>query len=246
LQPVKLSVRFKDKLALRYSPVGLYFAENRPDKAMGFKNGKRGCIMPLIFSAARGKTIAFDKNSTGWDCSAFYLGYRDWISPGIEHFLSKGSLTRPHCERFIKTPDLAKAYLESIRFQEVSEGTAIFKPLEMFSDSELPEVVTFFANPDQLSALVFLLHFDNPCSEDRVVTRFASACASVSTLPLQYARNGEKKAVWGLHDITARLRLPENLMTITMPYPLLTEIGEYIDSSFLTTDSWNKIAKRIN
>lgn len=246
IEPRELGEIFKQKLELRYSPVGFCFSDTHPQEAIMIKKNGHGCIMPLIFSSASGKTVAFDENHIGWDCSAFHLGYKDWIFPGIEYFLSHSKDNAVRCERFVKTPALAKTFLESIRTKEKSKGTAVFKPLDKFSNSESPEVVIFFANADQLSALVYLLYFNDPSKEDCVVTRFASACASIITLPLHYARNGEKKAVWGLHDITARSRLPKELMTFTVPYDVLVEMGKDINQSFLITESWKKIAQRIN
>jgi len=50
--------------------------------------------------------------------------------------------------------------------------------------------------------------------------------------------------VWGLHDISVRRRLPKELMTITMPYELLTEINNDIDRSFVITDHWKELKER--
>lgn len=231
-------------MAMQYSPVGLYFADKKPDEAIGIKIPGSGCIIPLILTSAKGKTVAFDENSTGWECSAFHLGYKDWIFIGIEHFLSHGFLFG-ECERFVKTPKLAKRYVESLKPQEKTKGAVVFKPLERFSDSERPEVVIFFANPDQLSALVYLLYFDAPEREDRIVARFASACGSIITLPLRYAQRGEKKAVWGLHDIFARARLPKELMSFALPFDLLELMWKEMKESFLYTERWANIAQRI-
>ncbi len=241
---MEISEIFKQKLAMQYSPIGFYFANKKPERAIGVEKPGNGCIMPLILASARGKTVAFDENSTGWECSAFHLGYKDWIFEGIEYFLSHGFLFRA-CERFVKTPELAKRYVESLRPQEKTKGAVVFKPLEKFSDLEKPEVVIFFANPDQLSALVYLLYFDAPQEENRIVARFASACGSIITLPLRYARGGEKKAVWGLHDIFARARLPKELMTLAFPFDLLVEMWKEMKESFLYTERWNNIAQRI-
>ncbi|MBN1536636.1 MAG: DUF169 domain-containing protein [Anaerolineales bacterium] len=240
----KISQDFKMAFALPYSPVGFTIADKKPEGALGFKKGGSGCIMPLIFSAARGKTVAFDAQSCGYDCSAFYLGYKDWIFPGIEHFLSSGSLLNPRCERFLKTPAIAKSYIEALKPVKKTEGFTIFKPLEAFSNEERPEAVIFFVNADQISGLVYLLHFNAP-QDERVVTHFASACASVATFPLRYAKSGEKKAVWGLHDISARARLPKNLMTLSMPFDLLVEIWGEMDKSFLKDEQWEVIVRRI-
>lgn len=233
-------------LRLRYSPVACFFSETRPEGAAGFKKKGNGCIMPLILAAGSGKTVAFDKETTGWPCSAFYLGYEDWIFPGVERFLANGPVSGRECERFVSTAELAEAYLRALRFEMRTSGAIVFKPVEALGEGESPETVIFFANADQLSALVYLLYYDAPGEDDRVIGRFASACASAVALPLQYARKGEKKAVWGLHDISARSRLPKDLMTFTVPLSLFLDMGRHIDGSFLTTGAWRKIADRID
>jgi uncharacterized protein (DUF169 family) len=241
----KIGIDFKEVLGMKYFPVGLYFSDKEPENTIGFKEPGNGCIMPLIFSSAKGKTAAFNENSMGFDCSAFFLGYKDWIFPGIEYYLSCGSPSDGECERFVKTPQMAKEYLESFKPDKKEKRFAIFKPLEILGDSEKPEVVIFFVNPDQISALVYLLNFDSPMGNDRVTAGFASACGAVATLPLRYARNGEKKAVWGLHDISARARLPKDLMTLAIPFDFLSEVWPEINESFLKTEQWKKIVNRI-
>jgi len=47
-----------------------------------------------------------------------------------------------------------------------------------------------------------------------------------------------------LHDISVCRRLPKDLMTITMPYELLTEINNDIDRSFVITDNWKELKER--
>ena len=113
----------------------------------------------------------------------------------------------------------------------------------MCLEYEQPELVIFFANPDQLSALVFLTGFGAPL-EDRIETRFASACMSMFTLPLKYAREGKKKAVWGFHDPSARMSIPRDLMTLTMTFDLFNEVWENARESFLGTETWDRIRNR--
>lgn len=231
---------FKSSLDLEYFPIGLSFRKDWPEAAVGFKHSGSGCIMPLILSAARGKTVAFDHDRIGWPCSGFYLGFRDSIYPGIEYYLSDGLADR-ECERFVESPEKVREYLQSVRF--TSEGVAVFEPLEQMPEDITPEVVIFFADPDQLSALAFLAHFDAPL-EERIVTRFASACGAVALFPLRNARHGEAKAFWGMQDISARARLPANVMSFAMPYAMAVRMHSQIGASFLTTSQWAKLIKR--
>lgn len=236
--------KLKLLLGLRYFPVGIMYSDVRPENAKSFVKKGAGCIIPLIFSSAVGQTVAIDKDSTGWDCSAFFLGYKDWIFTGIECFLTDGSVFGRNGERFIKTKSQAKAFVKSFEPKEINNKVTIFKPLEEFKNDEYPEVVIFFATPDELSGLVYLLHYNAPNSDDIVVTGFNSGCGSIVTLPMRYKSEGKKKSVWGMHDISARLRLPGNLMTISMPVDLLMEIVDEMDNCFLITDNWEKIKER--
>lgn len=234
------------KLRLQYQPVGLKLSEKKPFNASFFKKSGSGCIAPLIFSAAKGKTVAIDRESTGYACSAFYLGYAEWIFNGIEFFLSHSPIPiGRECERFVENPALAREFVESYIPVERNEKTYVFKPVTQFSEGEKPEIVVFFANADQLSALVFLIQYAHPLDYDRVKTGFASACQAMVTIPLQYARKGESKAFWGLHDISARTALPKEIMSLSMPYALFEEICNYAPKSFLITEKWDQIQKRI-
>lgn len=234
-----------ERLGMEYEPVGFMFSDKKPEDAIGFKKSGEGCIAPLIFSAAKGKKVAFDKNSTGRPCSAFYLGYKEWIFPGVEYFLSSGPLPGIECERFVKSPKLAKEYVESFKDSELRNGAVIFKPLNMFTENEKPISVILFANPDQMSGLVYLLHYNSPLQQDIIATGFASACASFFTVPLRYAKKGEKKAFWGLHDISIRPAFPKEITSLSMPFELYHEICQVAEESFLSTEKWNKILGRI-
>ena len=239
----QIGIDFKARLALQYYPIGFYYAPEKPEGSVGFKK-PGGCIAGMIFTAAKGKTAALEKETLGWPCSKFYLGYTEWIFEGIEYFLSCGPFAGREPERFSDDPEAIKRYVASLRYPKLAEGAAIFKPLEQFAEGETPELVTFFANADQLAALTQLAHYRCPEAEDRVVARFAAACSAVVTVPMDFKRRGLKKAVWGGHDITARIRWPKELMTFTVPYDYAVEMWEDMPKSFLITEAWEKIVKR--
>jgi uncharacterized protein YceK len=239
-----IGLKFKKELGLKYFPIGIMYTDTMPSNVKRFTKKGAGCIIPLIFSSAKGQIVGIDKNSTGWDCSAFYLGYKDWIFEGIECFLTDGLVFGREGERFIKTKNQAKAFIESFKPKEINNYVTLFKPLEEFGDNEYPEVAIFFISPDELSGLIFLLHFNSPDKDDIVITRFISGCGSIVTLPLKYKSECKKKAVMGMHDISARSRLPKNLMTLAMPFDLLIDIYNEIDNSFIMTDNWKRIKKR--
>ncbi len=97
-----ISLETKEKLGMQLSPVGMLFSEKMPDNSLHFKKKGSGCITPLIFRSAKGKVVAFNDDTTGWPCSSFYLGYSEWIFPGIEKFLSNETIHGREPERFLK------------------------------------------------------------------------------------------------------------------------------------------------
>ncbi|TFH47906.1 MAG: hypothetical protein E4H01_07370, partial [Lysobacterales bacterium] len=82
-----------DELKLRYRPVALLFADEKPEKALEFKEGKWGCVVALFTAAARGKTAVFSKETCGCGGGKIGMGFTDdygHVPGGIEHFLSTG------------------------------------------------------------------------------------------------------------------------------------------------------------
>lgn len=240
-----ISKAFTEALKLdKYKLSGVYFSDEKPANALELKKKGNGCIVPLILKASTGIPLVVAEESTGWPCSAFYLGFQDTIFEGIEYFLSnKDDFWRP-CERFIRNPALAKAFVDNVHPVKPDKHYLVVKPLEDFLPDEIPESVLFFVNADQLSALVFLSHYDAPVSMDRVLTPFASACMALVTLPLKLARSNEQKAVIGLFDISARTRLPKDLLSFAMPYAFLKKLSEILPESFVTTENWGTLKAR--
>jgi len=246
MKPSELAKSFTEALKFeRYKPCGVYFTDEKPANALELKKKGNGCIVPLIMKASSGIPLVIGEESTGWPCSAFYLGFQDTIFEGIEYFLSnKDDFWRP-CERFIQNPAMAKAFVDNIHPVKPNKQYLVVKPLEDFLPDEEPESVLFFVNADQLSALVFLSHFDAPGSIDRVLAPFASSCMALVTLPLKLARNKEEKAVIGNFDISARTRMPADILSFALPYAFLKKLAGFLPESFVTTHSWGILKSRI-
>ncbi len=244
MEPKTVAQALQESFALSYSPVGFSYVASLPPGAIELHPGKLGCISPLVFAAAKGAIVGLTRETCGWSCSAFYLGFSDSIFPGIEGFLSNDPPPGEECERLVASPELARQWIEAIRPQRRETGVALFQPLAGFGTADPPEVVICFANPDQISALVGLLNFDVPPAPERVVTGYASACASMATIPLRLAREGRQSAVWGCHDVAARAHIPGDLMSLAMPYALAESAVANIGESFLQTRSWEVLRRR--
>jgi len=174
----------------------------------------------------------------------FFLQVNTFLNIFCDFLSNNDDFWRP-CEKFIQNPALAKVFVDNVHPVKPDKLYVVVKPLEDFVSDEEPESVLFFVNADQLSALVFLSHFDTPGSMDRVLAPFASSCMALVTLPMKLAKNKEDKAVIGNFDIAARTRIPADLLSFAIPYSFLTKLAEFLPESFVTTHNWGILKDRI-
>jgi uncharacterized protein (DUF169 family) len=224
---------------LKYNPIALIWTDEKPSNALQFQKGAWGCVMQMLAQAARGKTVAFDKETSGCLSGAYSLGFGkhyDEFPGGIEcfcYFLSIGNKYSEkgreiakqmadsprkeflddflEGERYVKSPEAVKKFHESLPTIEIPTRYVVFKPLQDVSgEHERPEVVIFLADPNRLSALVILANYAYEDTQ-RVIIPFGAGCNSISIYPYREARSGNPHAVVGLIDLSARLFIKELL-----------------------------------
>jgi uncharacterized protein (DUF169 family) len=260
-------------LKLKYKPVAIVWSDQKPDNAMQFTEGKWGCIMWLAASAARGKAAVCDRKTFGCFGGGvgmgFGLQYKNF--PGGEacfcHFLSSGNdqwetgrqaaeqvkpfMTREshdnfvHGERYFKNPELVQKFIDSLPMTDIPSENVVFKPLsDADSSRDAIQTVVFFANPDQLSALVILANYGRGDNMN-VIIPYAAGCQTIGIYPYQEAQSSKPRGVVGLTDISARLyvqkQLGPNLFTFAMPFALFQEMDAHVDGSFLQRHTWNAL-----
>lgn len=99
-------------------------------------------------------------------------------------------------------------------------------------------------SPDVLSGLFTLANFDETEPSD-VFTPFGSGCSSVVLYPFLEKDAERPRAVIGLFDVSARPFVPENALSFSVPMPKFERMVHNMEESFLTTNSWKVIQKRI-
>ncbi len=263
------------KIGTVYPPIALLWSDEAPGEAMQFKPGKWGCVMWLAANAAKGRVSVCDRETFGCWGGGVGLGfgarYKDF--PGGEEcfcrFLSTGNddwekgrqvadqakpyMTKEshenflHGERYIKSPELVQRFIDALPIVDIPSKYVVFKPLEVIdSNLETPQVVIFFADPDQLSALVVLANYGRGDNEN-VIIPYAAGCQTIGIYPYREDRSDMPRAVVGLTDLSARLnirkQLGDNLMTFSMPYSLFREMEENVPGSFLEAHTWTTLRK---
>jgi uncharacterized protein (DUF169 family) len=262
-------------LSLKFQPIALIWSDQKPAGVVQFQEGKWGCIMWLAASAAKGKAAACNRKTFGCFGGGVGMGFGDqYVNfPGGKecfcHFLSAGNdqweqglqtaeKVKPFLrketydnfvsgERYIKTPQRVHQFIESLPITDIPAEYVIFKPLsDIDVAQETPQVIVFFADPDQLSALVVLANYDRPDNHN-VIIPYAAGCQTIGIYPYQEAKAERQKAVVGLTDLSARVyirkQLADNLMTFAVPLKMFEEMEQNVEGSFLERPTWQGLLK---
>jgi uncharacterized protein (DUF169 family) len=251
-----------EAINMRYSPVAVLWTDEKPEGALQFKEGRWGCVVAMLRAAALGKTAAFDRKTFGCLGGGVGLGFGNQyvnFPGGIEYFLSTGNkefgrteagknIVRnmpalEHGEGYVKNPELAAKFVNSLPMTDVPAEFVVFKPIEQVAENEEPRVIVFLVNPDQLSALVVLAHYAREANFN-VVAPFGAGCHSTCIIPYRECDAERPRAIIGLTDISARKHVEKDILSFTVPYKMYREMESNVPGSFLEKETWLKVLER--
>lgn len=152
----------------------------------------------------------------------------------VHHFL--------HGERYKKSPELVRAFIDALPITEIPTRYAAFVPLSAIGpDAGKPESVTFLVTADQLSALTVLANYDRPGLEN-VAIPYAAACQVIGIFSYREGRSEHPRCVVGLTDLSARqsmrTQVGRDVVSFTMPFQRFLEMEANIEGSFLEQEPW--------
>ncbi|MGZ8439803.1 MAG: DUF169 domain-containing protein [Candidatus Deferrimicrobiaceae bacterium] len=225
-------------------PVLFRYADDLPKGTLFPPEGARVCLFALLGKTrTEGVPVALSPSHHGCPGGGYYLGFLETPREGIEYFLSCGIPGKMEGERYLRTPELARARFAKVPVRPAPKRYGLFTRADMPHSPADPEVVIFFASPDLLAGLHFLASFDR--EDDAVTAPFSSGCGAIVTLPLAEGVRSDPRAVMGLFDPSARPHVEKTLLTFAVPFGLFTRMADNVPESFLTTRTWGTIRKRI-
>ncbi len=265
-----------EAVELVHQPVAVIWSDKSPEGAVRFRPAHWGCVVSLFAAAAvQGRSGAFDRQTYGCWGGGVGLGFGNQYEKfpgGVEcfcRFLSSGNETsETGCaigehmkasgwgrmaddflkgERYIKDPEGTRRFLGVLPIQEIPAGFVIVKPLEQV-DPETEDIknVTFFVDPDRLSALVILANYDHP-DADNVIIPWAAGCQVMGIYAYRELERQRPRGLIGLTDISARKNvrasLGEHVLSFTAPWPLFQEMEGNVEGSFLQRETWRSLRK---
>ncbi len=184
--------KLADAIGLKTHAVALTWADAAPKGSIQFKPGRWGCVVSVFATvAAKGRIGAFDRQTYGCWGGGVGLGLgncHDAFPGGIEglcRFLADGNELSEEGrriseemaawggrrrtddflqgERYLKSADVAKRFLEVLRMRDLPAHYVVVKPLDLAEpEQEDIKSVTLFVDPDRFSALVVLANYTDP------------------------------------------------------------------------------------
>lgn len=102
-------------------------------------------------------------------------------------------------EKYLSSHQVTRQFFDTLNPRPAPRKYCIFKPLSLFEEDELSELITFFERPEVMSGLFTLATFATDDFE-ALKTPFGAGCTAIVTWPIKYASQGKLKAVLGGWD----------------------------------------------
>lgn len=224
----------------------IFFYTDNPVDAIKLKPPKaeHRCVLADIARTRKGVSVALNGAAVGCFGGKKYLGFTQGFRPNFEYFLSYGIPGEMEGERYKKSPAIVKEVMKNMPNLEAPAHYILFKRWDMIDENDNPDVVIFFEPPDVLSGVFTLVSFDE-VEPNGVFAPFAAGCSTIVTHPYLEKSAKHPRAVLGMFDVSARPCVPDNTLTIAIPMNKFEKMIDNMEESFLTTQSWAKVKRRI-
>jgi len=224
-------------------PIVFYYSEGdggtKPaEKPKGWK-----CLIGSLAAVREGSSMNYNAGTLGCGGALRYLGYTTKMRPDFEYFLSCGN-EKMEGERYKRSPGIVLEMMKNQQQLPVNRKKIVFKRWDKLTEDDQPEVVIFFAKPDVLSGLFTLANFDQVDNE-QVIAPFGAGCSSIVHYPYLQHLSANPKAVIGMFDPSARPYVKADEISFAVPYSKFEKMIGYMEESFLITDTWKTVKKRI-
>jgi hypothetical protein len=225
-------------------PLAFWYADDpQGTEKVSLPKGHR-CFLENLAAVRQGKSLRFDEYTVGCAGGKRYLGFTETVMPNFEYFLSCGIPGKLEGERYKKTPELVKEFDKHQEQFNAPEQYIVFKRFDMLGWGDQPAAVVFLAPPDVLSGLFTLANFAES-EPNGVYCPFCAGCGAIVKYPFLENIADRPRAVLGMFDISARPFIPKTELSFSVPMQKFAAMVGDMEESFLTTNSWKMMQRRI-
>jgi uncharacterized protein (DUF169 family) len=226
-------------------PVAFYFHKDAGDAKKAEHPKGWSCLICELARVRKGESLYYSPDEIACAGAKRYLGFSESLRPDFEYFLSCGIPGKMEGERYKISPELVRETQKLQKTLPTKGQHVIFKRWDKLTESDDPDAVIFFAKGEVLSGLFTLANFDQ-VDPNGVIAPFAAGCGSIIHYPYLEKDKDDPKAVLGMFDVSARPCVPADTLSFTIPMKKFKKMIQYMDESFLITDSWKNVKKRIS
>ena len=195
------------------------------------------CIIGAISKVRNGDSLTLCADNVLCGGAELYAAFRP-MPERVPVFVSE-------VEHYKQSKEMVKDYVDALEITRTSKPYLNFVRVDKLSYWDDAEALIFFATPDILSGLCTWAFYDNN-SPDAVTTQFASGCASIITFAVKENQQNGRRCFLGMLDPSARLLVPENELTFTIPMSRCKEMLDTINDSALYQKAFSALKRRIN
>ena len=196
--------------------------------------GKRVCIFAFYREWLQGKTLHITRENYGCGGAGHWLfGVESRSRADFVEFLADG-------EGLKSSRDLMAQWLDHHTSYQQGHPHILIGPLRANQYAYLKSI-TFYVNPDQLSALMLGAQYHNaPSDPPAVIAPFGSGCMEL--LPL-FGDLSVPQAMIGATDIAMRQFLPPDVLAFTVTRPMFEQLCALDERSFLYKPFWQRLRR---
>ena len=226
-------------------PIAFYFGNTSDDAVTKVEKSKHwSCIICELAKVRKGESLMYAADALGCMGAKRYLGFSENLRPDFEYFLSCGIPGKMEDKRYKRGPEIVREMQKHQKTLPTKGKNIIFKRWDKLTESDNPDVVVFFAKGEVLSGLFTLANFEN-VDPNGVIAPFAAGCGSIIHYPYLEKDAKEPKAVIGLFDPSSRPCIPVDYLSFAIPMVKFEKMIAYMEESFLITDTWKNVMKKM-
>ena len=198
------------------------------------KSGKRACVFAFYKQWLKGQTLHITEHNAGCGGAGHWLFSQETRSREefVKFLADEEGLKASH--------ELMNKWLDHSKPYKPGNPNILIGPLKVEQYMYL-KTITFYVNPDQLSALMLGAQYNSaPGDPPAVIAPFGSGCMEL--LPL-FEDINFPQAMIGATDIAMRQYLPPDILAFTVTKPMFQQLCELDERSFLYKPFWNDLMK---
>ncbi|PIE66238.1 MAG: hypothetical protein CSA24_00570 [Deltaproteobacteria bacterium] len=239
----KAVTRLREALRLETPLLALYDATPTEEFEPLVRLRGSSCCFSYYTRWLRGETLVAakaadpdDKPRHGCPAALRFLGLDERGTPDwMANKLTDGEEGPGRGEGLKASPELAKDFLDGAETPSSESGFVLLGPLRL-ERWDAVRSVTFFVDPDRLSALITLASYWSS-DADQIGAPFSSGCG---LLWRDLEASGDK-ALIACTDLAMRKYLPPQILGFTVSASRFAQLLEVPDDSFLRKSWWKQL-----